>query len=108
MCGEKIEGTPYCGKVVRQHFGFAPGMLIRRLCCGCYCTLYGDYIIDRGGASENIRRGIPQTCEGCNDIVPHASMEALALYHLLAENIDGIKDKMVAHANELVEKAKGA
>ena len=43
-----------------------------------------------------------------NDKVPHASMAALALYHLLAKNVDGIKDKMVAHANELVEKAKGA
>lgn len=43
-----------------------------------------------------------------NDKVPHASMEALALYHMLAENIDGLKDKMAAHAVELVKEAKEA
>jgi hypothetical protein len=43
-----------------------------------------------------------------NDNVPHASMEALALYHMLAENIGGLKDKMAAHAIELVKEAKEA
>lgn len=64
-CHAPFEGHHYSGVIARSLFGLKAGDTVRDLCEDCYCMLYREFLIDRGGACENIFRGMVNVCAGC-------------------------------------------
>jgi hypothetical protein len=66
MCGRSLVGRMrYGGRFMRNFFGFRRGFRIRDLCGDCYCLLFREFLIDRGGTHANIFRGWSNVCDGC-------------------------------------------